>query len=286
MSPDYFQCFEPPNMLSNDEIICSNVLEDGKSIMDWYAISVNDSQNFSQVLEAMKIASVRESSTMSEGCRFKGKINIKEDTLLKVYVSKDDGQKSPKIEVNMGLPVASTCRKCGSYISFSLNQSKKGVNRVNAFDVMMSAARSVPLVYPLKFGNEEKGVDRGDWRLRNDLIDVLKANGFGFTEEQLDLGKSIVDNVVSSIYYILPHLKLLKERCLLLPDLFQFCIDGSELLTQTYNNPESYKNKAKLNYEEMEKRCQGPIHSAYLFSYETTKNDKTCGCHFGSCENA
>ncbi len=145
----------------------------------------------------------------------------------------------------------------GRFISITL-VTDKPKERVNAFDFMMNNRLDVKakLYYPPKVATES---DRKDWKLFNDLVGMMEARKYGFRMEATakEDGKRFVGVLRDALWYILPHLKKMKERCGPFPDLFTFLLTDSNTLEQEYNVPEKHRHlPSKLENTKLEEAIQ------------------------------
>lgn len=159
-----------------------------------------------------------------------------------------------KTETNLSIKCVGGCQLFGPFVHFQLNDYKNDepiVEKRNAFNVLMFAGKAVTLEYPEKFGSNPDECARGDYRLRNDFIVlVLKQNGMGIPGGLVEtVGKPNVDSFSNIFFYILPHLSKI--------ELFNCFLKDVEIKEQTYNNPETHKNKARLSSDVLNVKLQG-----------------------------
>ncbi|KAK3107682.1 hypothetical protein FSP39_019803 [Pinctada imbricata] len=216
---------------------------DQDTILDWYALKVNEVQTFSSLFECICEASERG----VPGARFKRKIDIKDSSYSSCFIKSSEG--ASEIEVGWTLLVYETLTKfnCSKVYFKVKNTVEKVRTNVDAFSQLIEGQRKLQqnaLRYPSKFGQDP--VTRGDWRLKNDFIEkILQTKSIGFHNgEEKTIGRTVVNAICDCLYYIFPHLATLKERFISLPPLFDVLYNKHDL-TQDYNDPSKYKHKAK-----------------------------------------
>ena len=218
----------------------------GKCILDWYAISVTPEQNFSHVFEAISQAS----SHALNVSRFKEPVRLDEFKDGRIFMLQNiSGTEKNKIEVSWSLSVVD-CVKNFGYNSILFSMVPKAVVNpapLDAFDLLKEGQQKLSrdhIKYPDKIGSGNNV--RGDFRLFNDIVDMLKENQHGFTQGcEKTSGKELVKAICDGLYYILPHLDRFKQRYITLPSYFKtiYSEDDSGSFVQTYNNPEAHKHK-------------------------------------------
>ncbi|XP_070563443.1 uncharacterized protein [Ptychodera flava] len=233
------------------EIIVVKVTENDKIILNWFGIEVTRQETFARLLEGLVIASNRDVNRH----RFSRPIDMKDSTTVQVRVRQTE--KSEGVEANPSLSVFQFCQKFGSFVHFNVKQKQttdQSCTR-NAFDVLLESARKIDKKYPSKFGSDESV--RGDWRLRNDFIDLMERKGAGFTDGQEEsVGKTFVNNVTSVLFSLMPHLSKLQSRGFKLPDLFNVFFQNKDTFQQNYNNPSGHKHFPRLKVQELEHKRQ------------------------------
>ena len=126
---------------------------------------------------------------------------------------------STRITVQKELPIVATCKRFGLFVSYSVStdavsKSTSGPT-VNALSVLMAANQQLPL--PEYRGSEQYrscGMLRGDWALRNDLINVLRENSLGwkFGEERTS-GSAFVDALATVLGVVHVLLLIAESAC-------------------------------------------------------------------------
>ena len=135
---------------------------------------------------------------------------VKAETLsLRCVVTKSDASGETRHEASAGMNIMAItrcCRRYGCFVTFELSPNEEGTRRKppsqNAFSKMMSAASVVfadNFKLPPKKGSEGyQGQDnfRGDWKLYNDIIDLLQDEEVGFSNGcELTAGKELVSGL-------------------------------------------------------------------------------------------
>lgn len=100
---------------------------------------------------------------------------------------------------------------------------------------------------------------RGNSRncLYNDLIDLFKEKGGGwFAGSQNTRGKLFLERLSSAIWYVDPHIKLLKSRSCHMPALFlQLPVYKSNSIYNTFYF-KSHHKKERLSYQKLLEHCK------------------------------
>lgn len=132
----------------NQGIVCVSVKHKNIDVLDRYVFNVESNQTYSQLLEALFLASARDTLNT----RFKQPIAISDKTLIKCFVAKSADFKD-KVETNLSIKCVGGCQLFGPFVHFQLNDYKNDepiVEKRNAFDVLMFAGKAVTLEYPEK----------------------------------------------------------------------------------------------------------------------------------------
>ena len=205
-----------------------------KCLVPWHIADVQEHTTFLGVFEELSVH-------LPDGAR------VPDTSSVKCFV----GQSPTAVEkecanVSLGLRVV-RCARFGVYGTYIVESPVDPAKDqpLNAFTTMMaaSAAASRP-----KFSLPEKHVPpaapgqslRGDYRLENDIIDLLAKMGVGFRNgAEKTSGKTFVRLLRSVLFEILPPTRLqrLKDRGLQLPDIF---VPFTE--KEAYNDPGKSKH--------------------------------------------
>jgi len=103
------------NVLPAREIVCVSLHKDKRTILAPYAFELAGNETFSQLLESLYIASVKDKLNT----RFSEPITISDKTLVKCYIFNTSN--GDKIEVSTALKTDKGVKKFRSFITFELS---------------------------------------------------------------------------------------------------------------------------------------------------------------------
>lgn len=122
------------------------------------------------------------------------------------------------MEVSLDTPIEVVSSFNAKYVVFSL-KDKENVPKPtesNAFHKLMSNQKK--LLLPKK-----KSDTRNDWKIYNDILDIMDSEGLGFSNQVVyTIGEKVVKTVASGIFYMESHFdKMLTSRSIHVPDIFK-----------------------------------------------------------------
>ncbi|XP_078701692.1 uncharacterized protein LOC144927829 [Branchiostoma floridae x Branchiostoma belcheri] len=218
----------------------------GNVVVDWYALDVGQGElTFAQLYERLVAA--------SEFRPHNFKQVLSRSATVQFFCN--DEKVGRGIEVYSGLQVGQATKQFGCFIRMVIDKTAattEGVPRPKtAFEVMMKASREQgqqEWMFPAYAGTGStqqcsNNNTRGDIRLYNDIIDVLKGQGFRFvrTKAYEASSKEIMTSIRNSVWYMLPHLKKLADRSIYLPKALRSLYDKNTF-AQVYNNPTLHRH--------------------------------------------
>lgn len=142
------------------------VMSGHKTLLDWYVITLDSEKNFSQVLEAISLAS-HHGLTSS---RFKEPISMNDFKDGRAFLVKGIENIKDRIEVSWGLNVIECVHSFGhiNNILYMMTPKTETKPMQNAFDLLKEGQKNLSaetLQYPEKLGSEAN--TRGDIKLYN-----------------------------------------------------------------------------------------------------------------------
>ncbi|KAI8490497.1 hypothetical protein Bbelb_317650 [Branchiostoma belcheri] len=235
--------------------------KNGGVVVDWYAIDVGEGDvTFAQLYERLVAASEFRPDSFK-------------DVLSRAATTRfycNDERNGRGVEVYDGLKVDQATSEFGCFVRIEVDKTAttkaKGCQQKSAFEVMMMASREKgqqQMMSPEYAGSGRPGVAgnnnvRGDTRLYNDIVDIMKRQNFRFERSKVNESSSraIIVALRNAVWYVLPHLKTLAERSVYLPDDFCSSYDKTTF-KQSYNNPTHHRhNLHQMSSTELEKHAQ------------------------------
>ncbi len=198
-----------------------------KFILGWSMFDASEADTFTSMLEKLILDHTLTDEALSQ---YQPACSIRE--------SKDTVS---DVAVQVGFNVVLCCQLNGRFVQYVYPQEKRskqasGSSPINAFSILMSAAREQRLPRKLLAKDAENG--RSDYKLHDDIIDFLATKKLGFSAGcEMTSGKQVVSTLQHSLFYLLPHLPTLKSRNQsFLPDYF---VPFTE---KTYSDTKAHKH--------------------------------------------
>ncbi|CAH1269408.1 Hypp4174 [Branchiostoma lanceolatum] len=182
----------------------------------------------------------------------------------------NDERNGRGIEVHGGLKVGQATHQFGCFVRIEVDKTaataSKDPGPKSAFEVMMMASREhgkQTMMFPDYAGSGGDGETvnnnvRGDIRLYNDIVNIMKSQNFRFERNKGNESASgeIITTLRNAVWYVLPHLKTLAGRCVYLPE--QFCsLYHETTMKQSYNNPTHHRHTLyPMSSSELAKHAQ------------------------------
>ena len=216
------------------ELISFRILEVGlvgrfkkrKAAFHWHVLEVLPSMTFASALEVL-LSRSEMMSDASESTR---------SSEFRCFVSKEENSGvEVRHEVPMATRVVRCCARFGQFVTYEALspelESEKVRSQTSAFDVLLSAsaaqgAASARGKLPAKKGSEayqRQDNFRSDWRLYNNIIDLLGTENVGFRNGcEQTAGKELVGVLADVLFEVLPpdRRKRLEDRGLHFPVFF------------------------------------------------------------------
>ncbi|KAI8517529.1 hypothetical protein Bbelb_035460 [Branchiostoma belcheri] len=243
----------------------------GGIVVDWYAIDVGEGDvTFAQLYERLVAASEFRPGSFKD--------ILSRAATTRFYCN--DERNGRGVEVYGGLKVGQATSQFGCFVRIEVDKTATskadGCQQKSAFEVMMMASREKgqqQMMSPEYAGSGRGGPGvtgnnnvRGDTRLYNDIVDIMKRQNFRFERSKANESSSreIIVALRNAVWYVLPHLKTLAERSVYLPDDFCSLYDKTTF-KQSYNNPTQHRhNLHQMSSTQLEKHAQDLFKMATL----------------------
>lgn len=158
-----------------------------------------------------KLVKVNYSAMVGDICK---DINIGDFDALSARVGANE---LDLMEVSLDTPIEVVSSFNAKYVVFSLKDQEKPKVKANcAFQKLMTSQKK--LILPPK-----KPDTRSDWRIYNEIIDIMEKESLGFTHDMVhSMGEKVVKAVASTIFYTKSHFdKMSVCKSIHVPDLFK-----------------------------------------------------------------
>ena len=233
-------------------------------ILPWKVIQVQDTLTFNQIPGLLDSDPDNFVGEQIETPKVNDNVNGASQKLVtKYFCAKTPNEKG--LEVSPELLVSKTCSLFGNFIHVSfeiieIDLPSSSQVKDNAFAKMLAASAKqfqTPRLYPKQFdlaatenidsdiARVKSARNRGDKRLYNDLVNLLKNESAYFScEKSLQTGRKFLRIWCDTVFLILPQVEKFNHEGIKFTKLFMdsFFLDPHDLSSQTYNNPVKSKH--------------------------------------------